>query len=209
MKTKDLRGTWPQALGSFFLPLILVFAFRWIVFEPFAIPSGSMIPTLLVHDYIFVSKWKYGIKSPLGTSNWWWMWRQPQRGDVVVFRYPKNPQVYYIKRLIGLPGEEILMKGQQIFVNGKAFQDPWGKYKFSSESDSNEEIFQIPEHEYFMLGDNRDESQDSRYWGFVPEKNLVGPASFIWMSCENTLESSPLVCDPTKMRWARVFTGVN
>ncbi len=206
----DLRGTWSQALRSFFLPLALVLCFRWLVFEPFVIPSGSMIPTLLVHDHIFVKKWSYGIRNIFSDqSGWLWFWREPQRGDIVVFKYPNNPKVYYIKRLIGLPGETVKFKNHEIFINENKIEDKWGRYLSDSTDPNTEEIFHVPLKSYFMMGDNRDESQDSRFWGFVPQDNLIGPASLIWLSCENTLESSPMVCDPAQIRWSRILKFVD
>ena len=112
------QGTWPQALLTFFIPLALVFLFRWFLFEPFVIPSESMVPNLLIHDHIMVKKFSYGFKPPMG-DGWLWKFKQPARGDVVVFRFPENRDVFFIKRLIGLPGDEVLVQNGQISVNGK------------------------------------------------------------------------------------------
>lgn len=116
-KKLSKKGTWKQALTTFFFPILLVLILRWLFIEPFVIPSGSMIPNLLIHDHILVNKLSYGVRTPF-FDNWIFQWSQPQRGDIVVFKYPHNPQIYYIKRLIGLPGDEILVKSHDIIING-------------------------------------------------------------------------------------------
>lgn len=227
---KSLKATWPQALGTFLLPLFIVFGIRWMVIEPFVIPSGSMIPNLLIHDHIMVKKFSLGLKIPF-TDFWLARWRSPQRGEVLVFRFPENPDVFYIKRLIGLPGDTVLVKGSgQILVNGQEwtlqpvaspqedgfqyFNENTGQQqhvvRFYGEplsSDASKE-YRVPAGEYFFMGDNRDQSNDGRVWGFVPEKYLVGPAATIWLSCENTLESMTYICDPRQIRWQRLFKAV-
>ncbi len=229
------QGTWPQALLTFFLPLVLVFLFRWFLFEPFVIPSESMVPNLLIHDHIIVKKFSYGFKPPMG-DGWLWKFQQPNRGDVVVFRFPENRDVFFIKRLIGLPGDEIIVQNGQISVNGK----PWSLVPVDAETYPDEDIFnyyhenaddqishiirlftkyehimpgekkfKVPERSYFVMGDNRDQSHDSRFWGFVAEEFLVGKASLIWMSCEETLVSAPFICDPLRLRSRRFFKTIN
>ncbi|WP_413288702.1 signal peptidase I [Bdellovibrio sp. HCB337] len=227
---KNLKGTWAQAIGTFLLPVLIVFGIRWIVVEPFVIPSGSMIPNLLIHDHILVKKYSLGLKIPF--SDYWIMrWRTPQRGEVLVFRYPENPDVYYIKRLIGLPGDVVVVRGSgQITVNGQEWtlhEDPPREddnFSYFSEdtgqqkhvvrfygsplaSDESKE-YQVPEGEYFFMGDNRDQSSDGRVFGYVPEKYLIGPASVIWLSCESTLTSVSYICDPRQIRWKRLFNSV-
>lgn len=227
---KSLKGTWPQAIGTFLLPLLIVFAIRWIIIEPFVIPSGSMIPNLLVHDHILVKKYSLGLKVPF-SDYWLARWRTPKRGEILVFRYPENPEVFYIKRLIGLPGDTVVVRGSgQITVNGhewkltsheqldddgfKYFIENTGEQKHvvrfygSPLSTTESKEYKVPEHEYFFMGDNRDQSSDGRVWGFVPEKYLVGPASVIWLSCENTLTSVSYICDPRQIRWQRLFNTV-
>lgn len=227
---KNLKGTWPQAIGTFLLPVLIVFCIRWILVEPFVIPSGSMIPNLLVHDHILVKKYSLGLKLPF--SDYWLLrWRNPQRGEVLVFRYPKNPDVFYIKRLIGLPGDVVVVRGSgQITVNGQEWilheepprnHDNFNYYSEDNgqqrhvvrfygsplESDENKE-YRVPEGEYFFMGDNRDQSSDGRVFGYVPEKYLIGPASVIWLSCESTLTSVSYICDPRQIRWKRLFNPV-
>ncbi|HEY8272090.1 MAG TPA: signal peptidase I [Pseudobdellovibrionaceae bacterium] len=231
---KSLKGTWPQAIGTFFFPLFIVFILRWLVIEPFVIPSGSMIPNLLVHDHILVKKYSLGLKIPF-SDHWFVRWKAPRRGEVLVFRYPENPDVFYIKRLIGLPGDVVVVRGSgQITINGqewtlqaqdsfqnssqednfKYYLEDTGEQKhivrfYGSPLASNEsQEYRVPQQEYFFMGDNRDQSSDGRVWGFVPEKYLVGPASVIWLSCENTLTSVSYICDPRQIRWKRLFNSV-
>lgn len=228
---KSLKGTWPQAIGTFVLPLLIVFSIRWMVMEPFVIPSGSMIPNLLVHDHILVKKYSLGLKLPL-TNHWLVRWREPYRGEVLVFRYPENPDTFYIKRLIGLPGDKVVVTGSgHITVNGKQwllttdnsednesgfsyFIEDTGerrhdvRFYSNSPDDETTKEYDVPPGEYFFMGDNRDQSSDGRVWGFVPEKYLVGPAWAIWLSCENTLTSMSYVCDPRQIRWQRLFNTV-
>ncbi|MEK6775057.1 MAG: signal peptidase I [Bdellovibrionota bacterium] len=232
---KNLKGTWRQALLTFFGPVLLVFIFRLFILEPFVIPSGSMIPTLLIHDHLMVFKGSFGIKSPF-SDTWWMRWGGPQRGDVVVFRYPKNPQVFYIKRVIGLPGDKLIFENHQLSVNGQVLptekwqgkpplsEDDFGLFleknltksyvvRYSGDEDSQSSSsrieVEVPEKNYYMMGDNRDQSLDSRVWGFLPDKYLVGRAWSIWLSCENTLLSAQMVCDPLTIRWRRIFKSVD
>lgn len=226
----NLKGTWPQAIGTFLLPVLIVFSIRWLLVEPFVIPSGSMIPNLLIHDHILVKKYSLGLKIPF--SDFWLMrWRTPQRGEVMVFRFPENPEIFYIKRLIGLPGDVVVVRGSgQITVNGQEWtlqaepareEDNFSYYMESTgqqkhvvrfygdplASDESKE-YRVPEGEYFFMGDNRDQSSDGRVFGYVPEKYLIGPASVIWLSCENTLTSVSYICDPRQIRWKRLFNSV-
>lgn len=233
---KNLKGTWPQAIRTFLFPLIILFLIRWALFEPFVIPSGSMIPQLLVHDHILVQKFSYGLKWPFSDA-WMFLTRSPERGQVVVFKYPLNPDVYYIKRLIGLPGDIVSVVDGRITVNGQpwklekvkfdgSFSDHadarefeyhqeilnsskhWVRFLKSRTETHEENQYVVPQGKYFFMGDNRDQSSDGRVWGFVEEKWIVGQARWVWLSCEKTLSSAPFVCDPTTIRWKRLFTGV-
>jgi len=192
---------------SFFPVLLIVLLLRSFVFEPFRIPSGSMIPTLLVGDFILVSKFSYGVRLPvihtriLETG-------LPERGDVAVFRFPRNPRQDYIKRVVGLPGDNIVYRDKAFFVNGEEVkvsdEEPYAipgtddmqlgvKRRELLGSVDHDILVQntglaagsrewdVPQGHYFMVGDNRDNSNDSRFWGFVPEENLVGKAKYIWM----------------------------
>lgn len=199
---------------SFFPVVFVVFLLRSFIAEPFRIPSGSMMPTLLIGDFILVNKFTYGIRIPVINKKIIDI-SEPQRGDAVVFRYPKNPSVDYIKRLIGLPGDHIRYIDKQLYVNDQPIKYvSLGRYEGMGQGKSmtgaellQEDLlgvkhkilinhrapnikgtFIVPQGHYFMMGDNRDNSNDSRYWGTVPEENLVGKAFFIWMNWdwENT-----------------------
>lgn len=228
------KTTWKRALLTFFAPIFLVFFFRWALFEPYVIPSGSMIPTLLIHDHILVNKWAYGFRVPF-TRSWLTFWSKPQPGEIVVFRYPNDPDVFFVKRVVAVGGETIVVKNGQLIRNGEAiprqplpaplsapreeiqdfdyFQEQLGRAQFTSRSmregyREDNEVIKVPEGHFFVVGDNRDESSDSRVWGFVPEENLIGRAGAIWLSCENTLPAAPFICDPKTVRWARLFSSV-
>ena len=196
---------------SFFPIILIVLLLRSFLMEPFRIPSGSMMPTLLVGDFILVNKYTYGIRLPVINKKIVDM-GAPQRGDVVVFRYPKDPSLDYIKRVVGLPGDRIGYVQKQIYVNGKPVeQEAKGSYTgvgaglsmsgagllierlgdvvhdilIVPNQSSIEGEVQVPAGHYFVMGDNRDNSNDSRFWGFVPEENLVGKAFMIWMSWDS------------------------
>ena len=197
---------------SFFPIILIVLLLRSFLVEPFRIPSGSMIPTLLVGDFILVNKFSYGIRLPLFGSKIIDI-GEPQRGDIVVFRFPEDPSVDYIKRVIGLPGDHISYVDKTLYINGKVMpQEVLGVYTgFGSEirmSGASEHLehldgvdheililplrrtmngeFDVPAGHYFVMGDNRDNSNDSRFWGTVPEENLVGKAFMIWMNWDST-----------------------
>ena len=214
---------WLDWTAGLFPVIIAVFFLRSFLFEPFKIPSGSMIPTLTVGDLILVNKFHYGVRLPVlntkiseGTP--------PQRGDVMVFRYPPKPSLDYIKRVVGVPGDEVAYLNKRLTINGqvietvalpeyfdedamryfKQFEETLGEQKHRLLNDDDRPAFipgaddfafrqncrysvegvvcKVPAGHYFMMGDNRDNSLDSRYWGFVPDKNIVGKAFFVWMN---------------------------
>tara|TARA_B100001113_G_scaffold133252_1_gene109203 strand:- start:541 stop:1269 length:729 start_codon:yes stop_codon:yes gene_type:complete len=188
---------------SIFPILLVVLLIRSFVVEPYKIPSGSMIPTLMIGDFILVDKNIYGYKLPL-TNITLIDSGKPSRGDVVVFKYPENQKINYIKRVIGLPGDTIIYKDKKLIINDKENILRKIDHKFNPieiadgtvflEKDDNKEYlilnqtapsfnfkYTVPPNTYFVLGDNRDNSNDSRYWGPVPEENLVGKAFYIWM----------------------------
>ena len=217
---------WLEYSASFFPVILVVFVVRSFVVEPFKIPSGSMVPTLLVGDFILVNKFDYGIRLPIINTKIT-EGRPLQRGDVVVFRYPKDESVDYIKRVIGLPGDVVAYQDKQLTINGKPVPEtPLPDYLdeerlgYAKQFEENLEgrknailnnpavppfivgaedypyrdncsynargvICKVPPGNYFMMGDNRDNSADSRYWGFAPDKNIVGRAFFIWMNFSN------------------------
>ncbi|TAN49970.1 MAG: signal peptidase I [Methylococcaceae bacterium] len=193
---------------SFFPVILIVLVLRSFLVEPFRIPSGSMMPTLLIGDFILVNKYAYGIRLPV-LRNKIFAVGEPQRGDIVVFRYPKDPSMDYIKRVIGLPGDRISYINKQLYVNGQPIAATLlghytgaGKESFITGALLLEEDLSgvrhdilmreeqpsvtmdavVPSGHYFVMGDNRDNSNDSRYWGTVPEENLVGRAFLIWMN---------------------------
>ena len=190
---------------SFFPVIFLVFFIRSFIAEPFKIPSGSMMPTLLAGDFILVNKFSYGIRVPILNYTMIEV-SQPKRGDVFVFHYPPKPSIDYIKRVVGLPGDVIEYKSKTLFINGKKMEQTFvDKYPYimneihhieakefkEALGEVNHSIlihdlpgddfkFEVPQGHYLAFGDNRDNSADSRVWGFVPEHNLVGRAFFIW-----------------------------
>jgi signal peptidase I len=222
---------------SFFPVLVLILIFRSFIAEPFKIPSGSMMPTLLIGDYILVNKFAYGLRLPVLNTRILEI-GEPERGDVMVFRYPGYlceregkpvrsgnpcfeplipvPKQDYIKRVIGLPGDEITYRNKVIYVNGvEAGQTYVGPYVGPGEAGRNmadaqvkdenlggvvhrmmnmpldpgrEGTWRVPQASYFVMGDNRDSSADSRFWGFVPEANLVGRAIVIWMNWDDSID---------------------
>ncbi|MEM8982198.1 MAG: signal peptidase I [Pseudomonadota bacterium] len=198
-----------EFLRSFFPVLLLVLVLRSFIFEPFRIPSGSMKPTLLEGDFVFVSKFSYGIRLPLVHTELFATGR-PQRGDVAVFRKPSDPSQNYIKRVIGLPGDRIDYRQGRLRINGELIKaEPTGRFEddhgtrgvvlteylpnrphsildIDSRPLSREAVVQVPDGCYFMMGDNRENSTDSRYpqVGCVDEKYLVGRAGRIWFNVE-------------------------
>jgi signal peptidase I len=231
-----MQPWWLDWTAGLFPVIAVVFVLRSFLFEPFKIPSGSMIPTLLVGDLILVNKFHYGVRLPvinlkITDGN------PVQRGDVMVFRYPPRPSLDYIKRVVGVPGDEVAYLNKQLTINGvpvekaarpdffdedsmryiKQFEEkiPLGRkpdeqagmrvhnllndidrpafipgaddfaFKENCRYTVEGVTCKVPEGHYFMMGDNRDNSLDSRYWGFVPEKNIVGKAFFVWMNFGN------------------------
>ena len=220
------QPAWLEYTASFFPVILLVFVLRSFLFEPFRIPSGSMIPTLEIGDLILVNKYEYGIRLPVVNKKVVEL-GQPKRGDVMVFRYPLNPSQDYIKRVVGLPGDRVEYLNKRLTINGQPVplkklepyydSDRMQYYAHFSESLGAVEhriivseqvppglgggfpnthpgacqysgsgvVCQVPPGHYFMMGDNRDNSEDSRFWGFVPDENIVGRAFFIWMNFGN------------------------
>ncbi|MBC7943854.1 MAG: signal peptidase I [Burkholderiales bacterium] len=216
---------WVEYPKSFFPVILIVFVLRSFLVEPFKIPSGSMIPTLLVGDFILVNKYAFGLRLPILNIKVVDV-GEPERGDVMVFRYPENPSLDYIKRVIGLPGDKIEYRNKRFTINGEPVPvQPIGEYSYVESGLDfvtarlrqeklgdhlystlvqaaapnlqlagvrqfprrencayNDAVLSctVPAGHYFMVGDNRDSSFDSRYWGFVPEQNIVGKAFIIW-----------------------------
>jgi signal peptidase I len=217
------QPTWIEYSGSFFPVIAMVFFLRSFLYEPFKIPSSSMVPTLVVGDLILVNKFTYGIRLPIINKKIIDI-NNTQRGDVMVFKYPKDTALDYIKRVVGVPGDKIVYKNKRLTVNGKKISyQPLPDYldeehlSYSKQyaedltgvahrilNDERAPSFvqnpdafpqhelctydiegfacTVPQGQYFMMGDNRDNSLDSRYWGFVPDQNIVGKAFFVWMN---------------------------
>ena len=206
-------GYWVIEYARAFFPvLLIVFALRSFVVEPFRIPSGSMLPTLQIGDFILVNKYKYGIRLPI-VDNKVLELGTPDRGDVMVFKFPGDRGVNFIKRVVGLPGDTVTYYEKKLYVNGKEVeQEAIGTYVIETNASRKNETthlnetfdgedthsilidegrwasnmeFQVPEGNYFVMGDNRDYSNDSRFWGFVPDENVIGKAFFIWFSWDS------------------------
>jgi len=223
-RAKDAKSPWWVEYGASFFPVILfVFVLRSFIVEPFRIPSGSMLPTLQAGDLILVNKYTYGIRLPILHDKVVSL-GEPKRGDVMVFRYPVDPSVDYIKRVVALPGDEVAYLNKRLYINGQEvpverdgdffepermafapqFIEKLGdlEHKIIVDERTRQDLrpiwrfpdrencefsFQglncrVPEGVYFMMGDNRDNSLDSRFWGFVPDSHIVGKAFFIWMN---------------------------
>jgi signal peptidase I len=163
------------------IAIVLALFIRAFVVQAFKIPSGSMEPTLLVGDHILVNKFIYGIKVPFINKNIIPI-SQPKRGDIAVFIYPLDKKKDFIKRVIGLPGEQIKIINNKIFIDDEPYDDPYGVYERHVRGTQNLGPFMVPEHSIFVMGDNRDHSYDSRYWGFVPLDSVKGKAMIIYWS---------------------------
>ncbi|MBB3231655.1 signal peptidase I [Halomonas stenophila] len=211
-REKALKDPWPVDYArSFFPVLLVVLVLRSFVVEPFQIPSGSMRPTLEVGDFILVNKFAYGLRLPVANHQVVEL-GEPERGDVMVFRFPSEPSVNFIKRVVGLPGDRIRYADKQLYVNGEPV--PKRLIEAGPPTEPNELLLEeqlgevahaiytnprdpgpqmrelvVPEGHYFTMGDNRDHSNDSRYWGFVPEENIVGKAFAVWMHWDGGLPS--------------------
>ena len=226
-----MQPWWLDWTAGLFPVFVAVFLLRSFLFEPFKIPSGSMIPTLMINDLILVNKFSYGVRLPVINQKILDV-GSPQRGDVMVFRYPPKPSLDYIKRVVGVPGDEVAYLDKKLTINGKPvsgvpladyfdadtlrysrqFEETNNKtYRLLNDDDrppfiagaenfparencrynSQGVVCKVPDGHYFMMGDNRDNSLDSRYWGFVPEKNIVGKAFFVWMNFGNLKRIGP------------------
>ena len=179
-KRKSVLREYTEAIV---IAVVLALFIRTFVVQAFKIPSGSMKPTLLVGDHILVNKFIYGIKIPF-TDKTIIKLGEPKREDVVVFKYPLDPKKDYIKRVIGLPGDKVELVNKQLFINGRAIADPHASYSVYGNL-RNFGPVTVPAHHLFVMGDNRDESSDSRVWGFVPDAYLKGKAFLIYWSWDS------------------------
>ncbi|MGW8194365.1 MAG: signal peptidase I [Desulforhopalus sp.] len=169
------------------IAVLLALFIRTFIVQAFKIPSGSMLPTLLIGDHLLVNKFIYGIRMPF-TGKVLIPIKEPQRGDVVVFRFPKDRSIDYIKRVIGVPGDTVEIRDKKVYINGKAISDPHAHFSTTtsqSRSASPRDNFGpvlVPENRIFVMGDNRDNSYDSRFWGFVDQKDILGKAFILYWS---------------------------
>lgn len=240
------KSYWKEfSFGS--LLIIIFFAVKSTCYEPFRIPSGSMIPTLMIGDFILVDKLSYGLKVPFSGGNYFGYnfdpiylkkWDEPKRGEVVVFKFPKDPSIHFIKRIVGIPGDFIEIKNKMLYVNDEKVpvvevsgesirKELTGKYKdfnlkfYKSKLGEQSHIIQydqdnfyradlekrqIPEGYYFVLGDNRDFSHDSRFWGMVPRNYIKGKASLVWFSM--VLPQEEKQSENFKIRYGRIGSPI-
>jgi signal peptidase I len=243
-RNRDISAarSWPEHLQSLASTIVIAIFVIIFVVQAFQIPSGSMENTLLVGDYVLVDKFAY---APAGHWSWLVPYEKLHRGDIVVFKWPVHPEQHFVKRLIGVPGDRIRLINGRVFINGKAVREDYAVYKFSNHDYFRDEFplhkgvpsgitpawmadlpeftidneLIVPEGSYFMMGDNRDDSSDSRYWGFVPRENVVGRPLLIYFSLRH-FDDDPLLVRaddkigrfvdrlrdlPTMTRWGRVL----
>lgn len=241
--TDNKKGTVSDGIGSLIFAIAVALFIRWALIEAYVIPSGSMLPTLLIHDHIFVNKFVYGVRVPF-SKKWMVKFAEPQRGEILVFRYPQDESTFYIKRIIGLPGDVVRYEDGNLFINDEKIDKraptaseekamngvaeselPGGKEDYVHFIEELPKVphstllrrgwyhmnvgpITVPENSLFVMGDNRDNSADSRIWGYVPEENIIGRAMFVWLSCDNTLPVLTFLCNPLEIRWTRFFHNI-
>ncbi len=242
------KAFWSDGFGSLVLAGLVALFIRWAFMEAYVIPSRSMLPTLLVHDHIFVNKFTFGLRVPF-SENFLYKTSGPKRGDVIVFKNPEDPSIYFIKRTVGLPGDKVYYESGNLYINDELveksipdenksdyrwltpedfverslepyihWEEKLGKYSYSvilpKDEFKEEEAgpYIVPEGHYFMMGDNRAYSKDSRRWSpdkrFVPYENLLGKAMFIWLSCDTVLPVIP-ICNPLSLRVRRLGHSIH
>ncbi|MGC9109746.1 MAG: signal peptidase I [Caldimicrobium sp.] len=200
-----LQNKVAEWLKSIVIALILALFIRTFIVQAYKIPSGSMIPTLLVGDYLLVNKLSFGIRNPI-KDDFLYRWGLPHRQEIVVFTYPEDKKLDFIKRVIGLPGDTVEIINKKVFVNGRPLSEPY--VQFTDNTVYPKEIsprdnfgpVKVPPGHIFVLGDNRDQSYDSRFWGFVPIHSLKGKALIIYFSWDS---------EKGRIRFSRIGTLIN
>jgi signal peptidase I len=207
------RSVAREYFESLVIAVILALFVRTWVFQAFQIPTGSMEKNLLIGDHLIVNKMVFaptltGLERAILPD------REIRRGDVIVFKYPEQPDRDFVKRVIGLPGDRLELHRKRVYINGQPLDDPWAQYLSPPSTDGPPQVgnkaeefgpVTVPAGQYFMMGDNRDNSQDSRYWGFMPKSYVKGKALFIYFSLA---EGQPISSLFTNARWSRIFNRV-
>jgi signal peptidase I len=226
-----------DTVWSYVIAIAIALAIRWAFAEAYVIPSGSMLPTLLLHDHIFVNKFIYGIRIPF-SKEWLVKFHKPEAGEVIVFKHPNDESTFLIKRIVAVAGDKLYFDGQRLYVNDKEVEtvtpkSQWDwdwlresdvegakdQHGFMTEmlgSHPHSVLFRksepsrgggpltVPPDSLFVMGDHRDNSADSRFWGFVPVENILGRAMFVWLTCDEPFPVINAVCDPRTIRWSRL-----
>ena len=239
---ENKKATWWDGAGGMVVAVGVALMIRWALLEAYVIPSGSMLPSLLINDHIFVNKMVYGVRVPF-SKQWMFRFGEPQRGEIIVFRWPEDESIFFIKRVVGVPGDQLEYRNGELFINGEKIprtekNDP--EVDAIIEESPNEPLASdvqhyieslkgvehsvllrkdgmhtdggpvtIPEGSLYVMGDNRNNSRDSRFFGFVPIDNLLGRASFVWLSCQQSLPVINMFCNPLTIRWKRFFHSVH
>lgn len=245
----NVRGKyfWTEGWGSIGLAILAALTVRWAFFEAYVIPSGSMLPSLLINDHIFVNKYVYGIRVPFSES-WLIKFGEPKKGEVVVFKYPRDMSTFFIKRVVAEPGDKVYYESGKLFINDQEVErfvppsdeglrwlrpndfhyevirdrvenydhyiEKLGKQEYSTLVRKSEFMdtfgpIKVPEGHLFVMGDNRNNSSDSRVWGLLPKQNILGRASIVWLSCEDKLPVISFLCNPLTVRWSRFFHSIH
>jgi signal peptidase I len=207
------KSTAREYFESILVAVVLALFVRTFVFQAFKIPTGSMKPNLLVGDHLLVNKFIFA-PTASGIERALLPMRPIERGDIIVFKYPEEPERDFIKRVIGMPGDTVELQNQTILINGQALDEPYAHYLFPPAAEGQMEgdlrrnygPVTVPDAQYFMMGDNRDDSQDSRFWGFLPQSYVKGRALFIYWSFDIPEDGSPSGFAP---RWGRLFHQIH